>query len=89
MSVDSPISIADISQGDKLQGKVKKVTLSGAIVDVGAPVDGLLHISEIAHYLFGINAEDEPERARRVHDSHLVRAHWVAEQGYRELLSNG
>ncbi len=47
MSVDKPISIADISQGDKLQGKVKKVTLSGAIVDVGAPVDGLLHISDL------------------------------------------
>ena len=47
MSVDSPISIADISQGDKLEGKVKKVTLSGAIVDVGATVDGLLHISDL------------------------------------------
>jgi small subunit ribosomal protein S1 len=47
VSVDRPISIADISQGDKLEGKVKKVTLSGAIVDVGAPVDGLLHISDL------------------------------------------
>ena len=47
MSVDNPVSIADISQGDKLEGKVKKVTLSGAIVDVGAPVDGLLHISDL------------------------------------------
>ena len=47
MSVDNPVSIADISQGDKLEGTVKKVTLSGAIVDVGAPVDGLLHISDL------------------------------------------
>jgi small subunit ribosomal protein S1 len=30
-----------------LEGTVKKVTLSGAIVDVGAPVDGLLHISDL------------------------------------------
>ncbi|WP_299211549.1 DUF2285 domain-containing protein [uncultured Tateyamaria sp.] len=43
-------------------------------------------LSEIAHHLFGINAEDEPERAKRIHDSHLARAHWVAEQGYRDLL---
>ncbi|WP_299631965.1 DUF2285 domain-containing protein [uncultured Roseobacter sp.] len=43
-------------------------------------------LSEVAQYLFGIDADDEPERARRVHDSHLVRAHWIAEHGYRELL---
>lgn len=47
MSAESSISLADISQGQKLEGTVKKVTLSGAIVDVGAPVDGLLHISDL------------------------------------------
>jgi small subunit ribosomal protein S1 len=41
------ISLADIAKGQKLEGTVKKVTLSGAIVDVGAPVDGLLHISDL------------------------------------------
>ncbi|MFQ6548566.1 DNA -binding domain-containing protein [Aestuariibius sp. 2305UL40-4] len=43
-------------------------------------------LSEVAQHLFGIDVDDEPERARRVHDSHLVRAHWIAEHGYRELL---
>ena len=52
-----------------------------------AEADGAA-LSEITHHLFGIDAEDEPERARRVHDSHLVRAHWVAEQGYRDLLTS-
>ncbi len=47
MSVNVPISLADISIGQKLEGTVKKVTLSGAIVDVGAQVDGLLHISDL------------------------------------------
>ncbi len=47
MTAESTISLADIAQGQKLQGTVKKVTLSGAIVDVGAPVDGLLHISDL------------------------------------------
>lgn len=42
------ISLADITAGAKLEGTVKKVTLSGAILDVGAPVDALLHISDIA-----------------------------------------
>ena len=52
-----------------------------------AEADGAA-LAEIAHHLFGIDAEDEPERARHVHDCHLVRAHWVAEQGYRELLTS-
>lgn len=47
MSVDTSISLAEITSGQKLEGTVKKVTLSGAIVDVGAQVDGLLHISDL------------------------------------------
>jgi ribosomal protein S1 len=47
VSVDVSISLAEVTQGQKLEGTVRKVTLSGAIVDVGAPVDGLLHISDL------------------------------------------
>ena len=47
MTAESSISLAEITQGQKLEGTVRKVTLSGAIVDVGAPVDGLLHISDL------------------------------------------
>ncbi len=47
MSTHTSISLGDISPRQKLEGTVRKVTLSGAIVDVGAPVDGLLHISEL------------------------------------------
>jgi small subunit ribosomal protein S1 len=47
VSADNSISLAEITPGQKLEGTVKKVTLSGAIVDVGAPVDGLLHISDL------------------------------------------
>lgn len=47
MTADNTISLAEISQGQKLEGTVKKVTLSGAIIDVGAQVDGLLHISDL------------------------------------------
>ena len=47
MSVESSISLGEITQGQKLEGTVSKVTLSGAIVDVGAPVRGLLHISDL------------------------------------------
>jgi ribosomal protein S1 len=48
VSTDNPIPLSEISQGQQLQGTVKRVTLSGAIVDVGGQVDGLLHISELA-----------------------------------------
>jgi len=47
VSADNMITLAEISQGQKLQGTVRKVTLSGAVVDVGAAVDGLLHISDL------------------------------------------
>ncbi len=35
--------------------------------------------------LFGIDPAAEPERARRIHDSHLDRAKWMTQHGYREL----
>jgi small subunit ribosomal protein S1 len=47
VSAENSISLGEITQGQELEGTVKKVTLSGAIVDVGAPVDGLLHISDL------------------------------------------
>ncbi|NIV38097.1 MAG: S1 RNA-binding domain-containing protein [Anaerolineae bacterium] len=47
MSAETSISLGEITQGQKLEGTVSKVTLSGAIVDVGASVSGLLHISDL------------------------------------------
>ena len=44
---------------------------------------------EVSGVLFGIDAAREPERARRVHASHLARAHWMTEHGYRDLLTPG
>lgn len=41
---------------------------------------------EAVEILFGLNPDNEPERARRVHDAHLARARWMTEHGYRELL---
>ncbi len=41
---------------------------------------------EAVAVIFGIDPDAEPERARRVHDSHLARARWMTEHGYRELL---
>jgi len=41
---------------------------------------------EAVAIIFGLDPEKEPERAKIVHDSHLARAHWMTEKGYRHLL---
>lgn len=40
---------------------------------------------EAVAVLFGIDPCKEPERANRVHRSHLGRARWMREHGYRQL----
>jgi hypothetical protein len=41
---------------------------------------------EAVAIVFGLDPEKEPERAKIVHDSHLARARWMTEKGYRHLL---
>lgn len=41
---------------------------------------------EVAETLLGIDPKREPERAKRAYDSHLARARWMMDQGYRDLL---
>jgi hypothetical protein len=41
---------------------------------------------EAVAVIFEIDPEAYPERARVVHDSHLARARWMTEHGYRQLL---
>lgn len=44
---------------------------------------------EVVSVLFGIDPAREPERARRIHDSHLARARWMTTDGYRLLVHEG
>lgn len=41
---------------------------------------------EVVQIVFGIDPAAEPERARLVYDSHLARARWMCEAGYRHYL---
>jgi hypothetical protein len=43
----------------------------------------------VAQIVLYINPELEPDRARRAFDSHLTRAKWMTEHGYRHLLRGG
>jgi predicted SprT family Zn-dependent metalloprotease len=44
---------------------------------------------EVVQVLFGLDPNRERERAHRVYDSHLARARWMTEHGYRDLLRAG
>ncbi|MCP3475590.1 DUF2285 domain-containing protein [Bradyrhizobium sp. CCGUVB1N3] len=45
--------------------------------------------SEVARIVLHIDPDREPGRARSAFDSHLARAKWMADQGYRDLLRVG
>lgn len=42
---------------------------------------------EVVQIIFGLDPAHEPNRARTVHQSHLARARWMTEKGYRHLLA--
>jgi hypothetical protein len=42
--------------------------------------------AEVARIVLHIDPSNEPERARRAWESHLARAKWMTEHGYRDLL---
>nr|WP_313372885.1 DUF2285 domain-containing protein [Brucella intermedia] len=41
---------------------------------------------EAVHILFGLDPNGDPKRCRSIHESHLARARWMTEHGYRELV---
>jgi hypothetical protein len=45
--------------------------------------------AEVARTLFGLDPDKDAAHARAVHDSHLARARWMAEHGYRDLFEIG
>ena len=44
---------------------------------------------EVAKIVLHIDPIREPERAKRAFDTHLARAKWMTEHGYRHLLRGG
>lgn len=42
--------------------------------------------TEVVQIIFGIDPNQEPARARRLHKAHLDRARWMTARGYRHLL---
>ncbi len=77
--LDAPPDSADLTDYDREHMKLYMRVLDAA-------TDGADWREAVA-LIFGIDASAEPERAHRVHDSHLARARWMTEHGYRHLLS--
>jgi hypothetical protein len=44
---------------------------------------------DVARIVLHIDPDREPVRARNAFDSHLARARWMADHGYRDLLRGG
>jgi hypothetical protein len=44
---------------------------------------------EVTRIVLHIDPNREPARARNAFDSHLARARWMADHGYRHLLRSG
>ncbi|MBN9565986.1 MAG: DUF2285 domain-containing protein [Alphaproteobacteria bacterium] len=47
------------------------------------------HWEKVAKIVLHIDPAREPERARQAWESHLARARWMTEKGYRHLLEGG
>jgi len=44
---------------------------------------------EVARIVLGCDPDRDPDRAWRTYESHLARARWMTEHGYRHLLRGG
>ncbi|QOG20482.1 DNA -binding domain-containing protein [Bradyrhizobium sp. SEMIA] len=44
---------------------------------------------EVVRIVLRIDPDAEPDRSRRVFDSHLARARWMSDHGYKQLLRRG
>ena len=44
---------------------------------------------EVVRVIFGVDPSIDPERSRKIYDSHLARARWMSAFGYRDLVAKG
>jgi hypothetical protein len=58
------------------------------LLDADADAEGA-DWREVARIVLHIDPDREPDRARHAFDSHLARAKWMTEHGYRHLLRGG
>jgi len=79
--LDDPPASAELTDYDRAH-----MTLYLRLLDAAS--DGA-DWREAVSILFGLDPARDPERAHRVYESHLARAHWMTTQGYRLLVREG
>jgi hypothetical protein len=78
---DAPPASSSVTEYD-LAHKITYLRLLDAATDAA-------DWREVARIVLGLDPEQDEARARRIHDSHLARARWMTESGYRDLLRRG
>jgi hypothetical protein len=80
--------VADAAPADSVLTAYDEVHLSTYLRLLDAAAEGA-DWREVARVVLHLDPEQDPDRARRAFDSHLSRAKWMTEHGYRHLLRGG
>ena len=76
--LDAPPDAGTVTEYDLRHGKIYLRLLDAA-------ADGA-DWREVVSVVMGLDPNADPERARRIHYSHLERARWMTRVGYQHLL---
>ena len=78
--------IADIAPSDKHVTDYDRVHFKVYLRMLDAAKEGAAW-EEVSNIVLGIDPVREPTRAKRAYDTHLVRARWLANKGYKDFLA--
>jgi hypothetical protein len=81
--LDPPVSDSAPSESILMEYDKQRLVTYLRLLD--AEADGA-DWREVARVVLHIDAEREPDRAKRAWESHLARARWMTEAGYQHLL---
>ena len=84
--LDPPVS--DVAPADGVLTRYDEQHLVTYLRLLDAEADGA-DWREVSQLVLHIDPVREPERARLAWESHLARARWMTEHGYRHLLHGG
>lgn len=85
MSMSTPPRIADTAPADPHVTEYDRAHVAIYLRLLDAAAEGVAW-EEVCSIVLGIDPGIAQNRARQAYDSHLARARWLSESGYRDLL---
>jgi hypothetical protein len=85
MSRPDPLPVADLAPTEPSVTDYDRAHAAKYLRLLDAAAEGASW-EEACRIVLDIDPHREPQRAKAAHGSHLERARWLTEQGYRELL---